>query len=40
MQLREGGYVLGPLDENEQLLFDRVAHVVDLRQLAVVYLRV
>lgn len=40
MQLGEGGYVLGPLDQDQQLLLDRVAHVVDLRQLAVADLRV
>ena len=40
MQLGEGGDVLGPLHQYEQLLLDGVAHVVDLRQLAVIYLRV
>lgn len=38
MQFREGGYVLGPLHQDKQLLFDGVANVVDLRQLSVVQL--
>lgn len=40
LQLSEGGNVLGPLDEDEKLLFDGVAHVVDFRQFAVVDVRV